>query len=136
MAEEVPTIEKDPFAVRERERARKEQMVEYLGEMLIPVTEGFDQVNLDMTFSFLGNWDLFRLDNLSTSINLCQIYGLKQSKYLLRGELATLVNSRRSRDAKSMDMFTTISTKGEQKFKDETQEKKGFSWFGFGKKKT
>ena len=49
----------DPFDVRTRQRQHKEKMVDYLGELLIPVTEGFDQVNLDMTFTFLGNFEEF-----------------------------------------------------------------------------
>ena len=63
--------------------------------------------------------------------------GLKQSEYLLRGELASLVNSRKSKNARSMEMLTTITTKQEQTqtFKDATQEKKGFSLFSFAKKK-
>lgn len=131
----MPEEQVSPLSVRTREREQKERMVEYLGELLIPVTDGFDHVNLDMTFSFLGNFELMRVENISTSINLCHIYKLKQSEYLLRGELATLLNSRRSRNAKSMDMFTTITTKQEQEFVDKTNQKPGFSWFGFGKKK-
>ena len=73
----------DPVDVRTRQRQRQEKLVEYVGELLIPVTDGFDHVNLDMTFSFLGNFELARVENLSTAINICHIYGLKQSEYLL-----------------------------------------------------
>jgi len=68
-------------------------------------------------------------------ITMCTLYGLKQSEYLLRGDLATFLNARRSRNAKSMDMFTTVVTKSDQVFRDETDKKKEFSWFRFGKKK-
>ena len=124
------------FAVGNRERARKEQMVEYLGQMLEPETDGFDHINMDMSFTNLGMFDLFKVDNLSEGINLCHIYNLKQSEYLFRGELATILISRRSKNARSFALFTDVTTKQEQTFKDETEEKKGFSFFNFGKKKT
>ena len=124
------------FAVGTRERARKEQLVEYLGELLIPVTEGFEHINLDMSFSYLNLFDLFKVDNLCEGINLCHIYELKQSEFLFRGDLATLLNSRRSRDARTMALFTDVTTHQTQVFKDETEEKKGFTFFNFGKKKS
>ena len=123
------------FLASTRQREHKERMVEYLGELLIPVTEGFDHINLDMTFTYLGNFELQRVEDLSNTINLCHIYNLKVSKYLARGQLASLLNSRRSRNAKSMDMFTTMTSKSEQKFEDATETKKhGFSLFKFGKR--
>ena len=124
------------FAFGNRERARKEQLVEYLGEMLQPETDGFEHINMDMSFTNLGFMDLFKVDNLCEGINLCHIYGLKQSEYLFRGDLATLLISRRSKDAKSFALFTNVTTHTSQTFKDETEEKKGFSFFNFGKKKT
>ena len=124
------------FAFGNRERARKEQLVEYLGQMLEPETDGFQHINMDMSFTNLNFIDLFKVDNLCEGINLCHIYGLKQSEYLFRGDLATLLISRRSRDAKSFALFTNVSTHSTQTFKDETEEKKGFSFFSLGKKKT
>ena len=124
------------FAIGNRERARKEQMVEYLGQMLEPETEGFEHVNMDMAFTNLNFFDLFKVDNLSEGINLCHIYNLKQSEFLFRGDLATILISRRSKDARSFALFTDVTTKQQQTFKDETEEKKGFSFFNFGKKKT
>ena len=124
------------FAISNRERQRKEQMVEYLGQMLEPETDGFPHVNMDMSFTNLNFFDLFKVDNISEAINLCHMLDLKQSEYLFRGELATILISRRSRDARSFALFTDVTTKSEQTFKDETEEKKGFSFFNFGKKKT
>ena len=124
------------FAISNRERARKEQMVEYLGEMLEPETDGFPHINMDMSFTNLNFFDLFKVDNISEAINLCHMLDLKQSEYLFRGELATILISRRSRDARSFALFTDVTTKTEQTFKDETEEKKGFSFFSLGKKKT
>jgi len=125
----------DPFAVKTRARGRQEKLIEYLGELLVPQTEGFDHVNLDMTFTYLGNFDLSHVDNLSMAITMSHIYKLKQSEFLLRGMLASFLNSRRSRNAKSMDMFTTMITEQKQSFEDKTEKKEGFSFMGFGKKK-
>ena len=125
---------KDPFSIRKRVRQRKEQLVEYIGELLQPQTLGFDHVNMDMTFTYLGNWDLMFVDNTCMSITMAHIYGLKQSEYLLRGILATFLNSRRSRDAKSMNIFTTMVTEQKQEFIDKTEKKQGFAWLSFGKK--
>ena len=36
------------FAIGNRERARKEQMVEYLGQMLEPETDGFPHINIPL----------------------------------------------------------------------------------------
>ncbi len=124
------------FAIGNRERARKEQMVEYLGELLQPETEGFEHINMDMSFTNLNFFDLFKVDNLSEGINLCHMYGLKQSEFLFRGDLAAILISRRSKDARSFALFTDVTTHQSQTFKDETEEKKGFSFFNLGKKKT
>ncbi len=124
------------FAIGNRERARKEQMVEYLGELLQPETEGFEHINMDMSFTNLNFFDLFKVDNLSEGINLCHMYELKQSEFLFRGDLAAILISRRSKDARSFELFTDVTTKQHQTFKDETEEKKGFSFFSFGKKKS
>lgn len=124
------------FAIGNKERARKEQMVEYLGQMLEPETDGFDHINMDMSFTNLNFFDLFKVDNLCEGINLCHIYDLKQSEFLFRGDLAALLISRRSKNARSFALFTDVTTHQQQTFKDETEEKKGFSFFNFGKKKT
>lgn len=130
-----PNVTADPATIGERNRLRQERLVEYLGELLIPTTEGFEQINLDMTFSFLGNYELSQVDNMSDCINLCRVFGLKQSEFLLRGRLATLLNSRRSRGGKSMDMFTTVSTEQKQTFTDTTEKKGAFNFFKTSKDK-
>lgn len=132
---EEKTNKKNPYEVGVRRRQHQEDILNMVGDLLIPVTEGFDHVNQDMTFTFLGNFDLMNVENDSLAINLCHIFELKQSQYLLRGRLATLLNSRRSRNAKSMDLFTVITSKQDQKFKDETEVNKGFKFFNWGKKK-
>ena len=125
----------DTSIIKNKIRQRQEKMVEYLGEMLEPQTEGFPHINLDMAFTNLSFWDLNHVDNVSMSILVANMYKLKQSEYLLRGDLATFLNSRRSKNAKSMDIFTTVVTKQEQEFKDKTKETQGFSFFKFNKNK-
>jgi hypothetical protein len=109
-------------------------MFEYIGDLLVPQTEGFGHVNMDMAFTYLGQFDLFYVNNISLSITLSHVYSLKQSEYLLRGILATYLNSHKSLDAKSMNILTTVVTQNKQEFEDKTAKKQGFSWFGFGKK--
>ena len=126
---------KDPYDIKTRVMKRQEDLMNMTGDLLVPVTQGFPHINLDMSFSYFGNMDLIRVENYSVIIAFTYIHGLKRSSYLAMGQLATLEISRRSRNAKSMDMFTSFSTTQKQTYRDETQEKKGFSWFGFGKKK-
>ena len=133
---ESTTTPTDPFLVKTKARERKERILEYLGEMLIPVTEGFDHINLDLSFTYLGNFDLEFVRDKCMAITMCSIYGLKQSEYLLRGDLAAFLNARRSRNAKSMDLFTTVVTKTDTQFTDKTDKKEGFSFFkNIGRKK-
>jgi hypothetical protein len=68
-------------------------------------------------------------------INLCLIGNFKQSSYLLRGQLATIENSRKSRNGRMISTFTEVSTKVEQTFRDASNQKTGFSFNPFGKKK-
>jgi len=105
-----------------------------LAQMLQPQTEGFGFINLDIAFTDLDLWDLQRVEILGRCITICDFWGLKQSSYIKRSELATLLNSRRSRKGKSMDLFTTTITKAEQTqtYSDETK-KKGLSLWNFGK---
>lgn len=133
MVEEDSSIKN--ISAKTKVRERREQMVEYLGDMITPQTDGFDHINLDMSFSYLGMWDIMYVENLSVAITMSSIYDLKQSEYLLRGMLATRLNVAKSRDAKTMQLFTHWVTKSEQEFKDKTDKKQGFSWFNFSKKK-
>lgn len=128
-------MEEDKFEVKTRPLERQRSIMNMVGELLQPVTEGFPHVNLDMAFTYLGNMDLWNVEMLSSSIDICDIYELKQASFLLRGKLATLLNSRRSRNAKSMNLFTEVTTKQKQEYTDMTPDKKGFNFFGFGKKK-
>ena len=124
----------DTFEDRTKYRQRKEKAVEYLGELIEPQTQGFDHINMDMAFSYLENHHLFTVTNDSMLIVLCRVYGLKISEYLVRGKLATLLNSNKSMDGKTMDMFTTVITKHEGAFEDKTEKKQGFQFPFMGNK--
>lgn len=60
--------------------------------------------------------------------------GWKFSEYLLRGQIAAILNSNKSRNAKAMNLFTEVTTNQKITQIDETQQKKGFDFFGFKKK--
>lgn len=132
-------IRQDPtrgeqLSVGTRELKRKERLSEFLTEMLKPSTQGFEHVNLDMSFSNLDRWDLYEVRNQSHIITLCKVFGWKRSEFLQRGDMATILNTSRSKNAKSMDMMTTIQTKSEQEFQDKSDQQ-GFSFWPFGKNK-
>lgn len=105
-----------------------------LGRLIQPQTTGFEQVNLDMSFSNLNTWDMFTVRDSSFIINFCKMYGLKKSEYLERGRLATILNSSKSHNGKTMDLFTTTVTTQKQEYKDVTEKKTGF-FSGIGPKK-
>jgi len=107
-----------------------------LGRLISPQTTGFKQVNLDMSFSNLNTWDMFTVRDSSFIINFCTMNGLKKSEYLERGRLATILNSSKSHNAKTMELFTTTVTTQKQEYKDVTEKKTGFfSAMGTKKKK-
>ena len=120
------------YNVGVKARQRKEKMVEYLGQMLEPVTSGFPHINLDMAFTNLSVWDLPVVENMCEIIVYCHVRNLRKSEYMMRGKLSAFLNSRRSKGAKSMDMFTNITTKNiqQQTFEDNSAPKKGFSFLG------
>ena len=124
-----------PFTVGTRLLRNKEQLMDYMGDILVPVTEGYDHINMDMSSSWLNNWELPSVDNDSTLINFCHIFGWRKSEYLARGRLATLLNSRKSRNGNIPKLTATVITEQKQVFNDETKEKQGFNIFGFKHKR-
>lgn len=104
-----------------------------LGDMLQPQTEGFNQVNMDMSFTYQDSFDVQFAKNSSFLITFCKLYGLKKSEYIERSNLATHLNISRSKNGKSMELFTTTVTKAQQEYLDKTEKKRG--WFNLGKKK-
>ena len=105
-----------------------------LGDLLQPQTEGFDHINLDMSFTYLDRWTLPFVKNASFLITYFQLWGFKKALYMERNELATTLVANRSLNGKSMDLFTNTVTK--QQFEDTTDKSKktGFAKI-FGKKK-
>ena len=119
------------FRTGTRRTPLSNNILNLLGGLLQPQTEGFSQVNLDMSFSFLDNWDIAKVGNSSFLITFCKLHGFKKSEYLERSSLATLLNAKRSYQGKSMDLFTTTVTKQHQQFEDKTPKKTGF-WSSLG----
>lgn len=114
------------FKIGTRRTPLSNNILNLLGGLLQPQTEGFSQVNLDMSFSNLDSFDIYAVRNSSFLITYCKLYGFKRSEYLERSSLATLLNSKRSQNAKSMELFTTTVTKQQQEFQDKTSKKTGF----------
>lgn len=106
-----------------------------LGNLLQPQTEGFPQVNLDMSFTNVNVWDINRVMDWSYVITYCYLHNLKKAEYLARSMLATFLNIKRSENAKSMELFTTTVTKQSQEFQDKTSKKTGIMLFGSKKSK-
>ena len=97
-----------------------------LGRLIEPQTTGYPQVNLDMSFSNLGDYDMITCRNSSEIINFCRLHNLKKSEYLERGRLATILNTAKSHRAKTMNLFTTTVTTQRQEYMDKTEKKVGF----------
>ena len=107
-----------------------------LGGLLEPQTEGFNQINLDMSFSNLDYFSLLDIKNSSFLVNYFTLWGLGRALYLERGKLATDLIARRSLNGKSMDLFTNVTTTQKQEFQDKTEKKTGWARIFGGKKNT
>jgi len=105
-----------------------------LGNILQPQTNGFNHINLDMSFTNLDVFSLGRVENSSFLINYFVLWGLPKNEYLERGALATHLIARRSLNAKSMDLFTNVTTTSRNEFEDKTDKKTGFARLFGGKK--
>lgn len=114
------------YKVGSRKTPLSNDVLSLLGNLLQPQTEGFSQVNLDMSFSYLDGFDVQRVLNSSFLITFCKLYGFKRSEYMERSSLATLLNARRSFQGKSMELFTTTVTKQHQEYEDKTPKSGGF----------
>lgn len=124
------------YKVGTRKTPLSNNILSLLGGLLQPQTEGFNQVNLDMSFSNLDFFDIQKVQNSSFLITFCKLHGFKKSEYIERSNLATLLNAKRSQGAKSMELFTTTITKQSQDYVDKTPKKTGFfGGIGMGKAK-
>jgi hypothetical protein len=120
--------------VQNRQIEDQRSMMAFLPQMITPQTTGYDHINLDLAFSNLDHKDLMLVENYMLILDVCKIYKLKESYYMVRGMLAGLLNSRRSKFAKSMNLFTHVSTSSKTEYTEVEQAKKGFNFFGFGRK--
>lgn len=124
------------FKAGSRRTPLSNNVLNLLGGLLQPQTTGFEQINMDMSFSYLDGYDVLKVINSSFLITFCKLYGFKRSEYLERGSLATLLNAKKSYQGKSMELFTTTITKQDQAYEDKTEKKTGFfSGLSLGKKK-
>jgi len=122
------------YRVGNRKTPLSTNILAMLPGLLSPQTQGFEQVNLDMSFTFLDSFDIYRVNNSSFLITFCKLYGFKKSEYLERSTLATHLNAKRSYQGKSMELFTTTITKTNQAYEDKTIKKTGFlQGLGIGK---
>ncbi len=97
-----------------------------LGDLLQPQTEGFDHINLDMSFTYLDSWGIPFVKNSSFLITYFSLWGFRKALYMERNELATHLVAHRSLNGKSMELFTHTVTATKQEFSDKTQKKTGF----------
>ena len=98
-----------------------------LGDLLQPQTTGFDQINLDMSFSYQDHFGVQLVKNSSFLITFFSIWAFKKALYLERSNLATHLVVCRSLDGKSMELFTNTVATSKSEFKDTTEKKKGFA---------
>ena len=125
--------EKEDFKLGNRRTPLTNNVLLLLGDLLQPQTTGFTHVNNDMSFTNLNDNDLYRTDNSSFLINWFNLWGLQKCAYTERGALATLLISKRSYQAKTMELFTSTVNVQKSEFKDITEKKTAFQKL-FGKK--
>ena len=122
------------FRLGNRRTPLSNNILMLLGDLLQPQTEGFDHINLDMSFTYQDQFGIMVVKNSSFLITYFSIYGFKKALYLERSNLATHLVAYRSLNGKSMELFTTTVTTQKQEFTDKTEKKSGFSKL-LGKKK-
>ena len=105
-----------------------------LQNLLQPQTTGYEQVNLDLSFTNLQGFDVERIMNLSLLINFFRINDLPKSHYIANGEYATFLNAKRSVGGWSGGLLTTTITQTKQEYTDNSAKKSGFNLFSFKKK--
>lgn len=105
-----------------------------LQNLLQPQTTGYDQVNLDLSFTNLQNFDIDRIMNLSFIINFTRMFQLPKSRFLSNGDYATLLNAKRSINGWSGSLLTTTVTKASSEYKDASAERTRWKLFSFRKK--
>lgn len=97
-----------------------------LGDLLQPQTEGFEHINLDMSFTYQDSFGIQIVKNSSFLITYFTMWGFKKALYLERSNLATHLVAYRSINGKSMELFTNTVTTQKQEYLDKTTKKSGF----------
>lgn len=115
------------FKVGNRKMPLSNNVLMLLGGLLQPQTEGLNHINLDMAFTNLDPFSLYNIENSSFLIVYFSLWGFHKADIMERNKLATALISRRSLNGKSMDLFTTVTTKQSQEFLDKTEKKTGFA---------
>lgn len=114
------------FKVGNRRTPLSNNILMLLGDILQPQTEGFNHINMDMSFGYQDYFGIATIKNCSFLITYFQIYGFKKAMYIERSNLATHLVSSRSFKGKSMELFTSTVTNQKQEFVDKTEKKTGF----------
>jgi len=123
------------FKLGNRRTPLSNNVLMLLGDLLQPQTEGFDHINLDMSFTYQDYFGINMVKNSSFLITYFQIWGFKRALYLERNNLATHLVANRSLNGKSMELFTNTVTTQRQEFQDKTEKATGFGRL-FAKKET
>ena len=118
-----------------KKRLLPEKQLQLNAEIIEVVTEGFEQINRDMSFN---NFDIndrrFILD-ISQLVTICDMYGLVKTKYLLLCNLATVEATARSKDGWIGELFAKLTLINKTEYSESLPEKKGFSFLGMFKRR-
>lgn len=114
------------FKLGNRRTPLSNNVLMLLGDILQPQTEGFDHINLDMSFGFQDYWGVQSVKNSSFLITYFTIWGFKKALYIERNNLATHLVVSRSLQGKSMELFTNTVTTAKQEYIDKTEKRAGF----------
>ena len=115
------------FQIGNRRTPLSNNVLMLLGDLLQPQTEGFDHINLDMSFSYQDGFGIYYVKNTSFLITMFEMWGHKRALALARNDLATHLVACRSLNGKSMELFTNTVTQQKHEYVDKTDKKTGFA---------
>ena len=126
--------QREDYRLGSRKMPLSNNVLMLLGGLLQPQTEGLDHINLDMSFTNLDAFDLAFIENSSFIMGYCSIHALNKPLYTERNKLSTRLISKRSFNAKSMELFTNTVAEQKNVFQDKTEKKGAFARLLGGKK--
>jgi len=126
--------QREDYRLGSRKMPLSNNVLMLLGGLLQPQTEGLDHINLDMSFTNLDAFDLAFIENSSFIVGYCSIHTLNKPLYTERNKLSTRLISKRSFNAKSMELFTNTVAEQKNVFQDKTEKKGAFARLLGGKK--